>query len=273
MSEPCLFDSHMHTPLCKHARGEPEAYARCALERNLRGIIFTCHSPMPNGFSHSVRMNDSEFPQYVSLVDRVRSVYEGRLDVRLGMESDWFPGMEGWLRELHRRTDFDFILGSIHPFLKEYHDSFGLDDAIAVQRQYFDHLAQSAECGLFDCLSHPDLIKNLFPESWVVEEVMDSIEAALDRIQETGVAMELNTSGILKAVPEMNPGSAMLSAMARRKIPVVLGSDSHDPERVGQGFMEGLDMLEEAGYECVSVFGQHQRAEIPIAQARKSLHG
>lgn len=271
MAEPCLYDSHMHTPLCKHARGQPEDYAESALRRNLKGIIITCHSPMPNGFSHSVRMDDSQFPDYLDLVERARAAYEGRLDVRLGMESDWFPGMEAWLTELHQRADYDFILGSIHPFLKEYREAFHLEDALAVQKQYFEHLAQSAECGLFDCLSHPDLIKNLFPESWSVDAVMDSMESALDRIRETGVALELNTSGVLKSIPEMNPGPAMLSAMAQRNIPVVLGSDSHDPYRVGEGFVEGLDLLEEAGYESVSVFQKRQRKDISIEQVRQSL--
>ena len=26
--EPMLYEMHMHTPLCKHARGEPEEYAK-----------------------------------------------------------------------------------------------------------------------------------------------------------------------------------------------------------------------------------------------------
>ena len=254
-----------------NGEGVPEDYAEAAVERNLQGIVFTCHSPVPHGFSHYVRMDESEFPDYLSLVERTRKAYEGRLDVRLGMESDWFPGMEPWLAELHQRADFDYILGSIHPFLKEYRDAFGMEDALAVQKQYFEHLAQSAECGLFDCLSHPDLIKNLFPKSWSVDRVMENIDSALDRIRETGVAMELNTSGLLKAVSEMNPGPEMLAAMAARGIPVVLGSDSHEPSRVGDGFVEGLDQLEQAGYDSVSIFKSRRRTEIPIVQARQSL--
>jgi hypothetical protein len=40
-----FYDSHMHTPLCKHAWGEPEEYAQQALKAGLKGIIFTCHCP------------------------------------------------------------------------------------------------------------------------------------------------------------------------------------------------------------------------------------
>src|SRR5262245_30009329 len=88
---PLLYESHSHTPLCKHARGEPEAYAAVAEERGLKGIIFTCHSPMPNGWSASLRMAPEEFDTYVACVERARKTWAGRVDVRLGMESDYFP--------------------------------------------------------------------------------------------------------------------------------------------------------------------------------------
>ena len=31
LPRPLYYDSHMHTPLCKHAHGEPEEYAETAL--------------------------------------------------------------------------------------------------------------------------------------------------------------------------------------------------------------------------------------------------
>ena len=46
-----LYETHMHTPLCKHAAGEPEDYAEVAQRRGLKGIIVTCHNPAPDGFS------------------------------------------------------------------------------------------------------------------------------------------------------------------------------------------------------------------------------
>ena len=41
--------------------------------------------------------------------------------------------------------------------------------------------------------------------------------------------MELNTSGMYKVVAEMNPFRDMLREMRRRSIPVVIGSDAHEP--------------------------------------------
>ncbi len=275
MTPPLYFDSHMHTPLCKHAEGKPVEYARVGQNRGLKGVIFTCHSPMPDGFSHRVRMEPGQFDGYVAMVaEATEKMAEKGFVVRLGLESDFFPGMESWLEELHQRAEFHYILGSVHPFTSEYVDAYRTEgEDIAFQAQYFTHLAEAAETGLFDCLSHPDVVKSMFPRDWKFEAVRTVVEAALDRIAKTGVAMELNTSGMWKALPEMNPGPEMLSLIAARGIPVVLGSDSHVPRRVAENFPLALDLLEQAGFRQVSCFEDRRRQDFPIGAVRESLRG
>ena len=96
------------------------------------------------------------------------------------------------------------MLGSIHYQIQEYRKLFHPGNTHAYQELYFDHLAMSAESGLFDTLAHPDLIKNESPADWDFDRLRPFIASALDRIAATGVAMELNTSGVEKALPEMN---------------------------------------------------------------------
>lgn len=259
-----FYDSHMHTELCKHAKGEPEEYAEAAIDRGLAGITFTCHNPIPGGYSADARMRPEQFDDYVALIGRARDAYKGRLDVRLGLESDYFPGAEPWLEQLHPRAEFHYILGSVHPQIKAYQARYFTGDVLAFQETYFNHLVMAAETGLFDALSHPDLVKNEHPQQWRLPRLMDHIKRSLDRIAATGIAMELNTSGVNKALPQMNPGPEILAEMARRKIPVVLGSDSHVPHRVGDGFETATKLLKEAGFTHVSVFDNRKRREIPI---------
>ncbi len=266
MSDPAFFDSHMHTPLCKHALGEPETYAARALEQGLQGIIFTCHSPMPDGFWPHVRMSDAEFDDYVAMVEHCRKTFAGELEVRLGIESDYFPGYEDWIAKLHQRAQFHYCLGSVHWQGPEYMKMFNSKDESAFRKAYWQNLAASAETGLFDSLAHPDLIKNYRPSSWSFEEAEADIVAALDRIAVTGVAMELNTSGTHKMYPEMNPGPQMLRLMLQRNIPVVIGSDSHVARRVGENFIAALETLRDAGYESVSVFENRIRKDLPISE-------
>lgn len=265
------YDSHMHTPLCKHAWGEPEEYAAQGVKAGLKGIIFTCHCPMPDGFWPTVRMADSEFDAYLEMVDRAAKAFKGKLDVRLGLESEYFPGMEGWIEKLHKRADFDYILGGLHWQARDYLSKFETGTIEAFRKSYFNHLAASAETGLYDCLAHPDLVKNYHPDSWCLAIVKGSIATSLDRIAATGVAMELNTSGLNKSYSEMNPGMEMLRMMADRGIPVVIGSDAHRANRVGEHFMTALSHLQEAGYEKVSYFLKRQRIDLKISEVQASI--
>jgi histidinol-phosphatase (PHP family) len=253
--------------------GEPDEYAEVALEKGFKGITFTCHCPLPNGFSASVRMDPSQFDEYVAMIHGTRARFAGRLDVRLGIESDFYPGVEPWLIELHARAPLSHVLGSVHYQVSDYRKLFYTGDVFSYQELYYEHLALSAESGLFDTLAHPDLIKNESPDDWDFERMRPIIAHALDRIAATGVAMELNTSGVQKALPEMNPSPAQLVMMCERGIPVVLGADAHVPERVGDGYLAAMHTLKQAGYKEVSYFIDRQRHSLAIDNAIASWIG
>lgn len=266
-----LYESHCHTPLCKHARGMPIEYALHAYRAGLAGITITCHNPMPDGFSSAVRMDLDQWGEYQRLVAEAADHWRGRVDVRLGVEADYFPGYEEFLAEQISSAPLSYVLGSVHPQIAEYKSRFGSDDPFEHQSTYFLMLARAAESGLFDCISHPDLIKNQTPDHWDPEALVDVISNCLDRIAATGVAMELNTSGRLKRVPEMNPFPGMLRLMRERDIPVVIGADAHVPERVGEGYIDALRLLSEVGYEEVTYFVDRVPRSVSIPGALERL--
>lgn len=271
MSAPVFYESHSHTPLCKHAVGDPAEYAAVAEQRGLKGIIITCHAPLPDGLGIDHRMAPEDFGRYVDLVAAAREAFAGRVDVRLGLESDYFPGIERWAEKLHARAPLHHVLGSVHMQVTHYRAKYFTGDFLAYQRTYFEHLAESAETGLFDTLAHPDLVKNEAPHAWDFGRILPDIQRALDRIARTGVAMELNTSGLNKALPEMNPGPRMLALIRERGIPVVIGADAHRPGRVADRYEDALRLLGEMGFNTVSLFLDRRRREVPIAEALASL--
>ncbi len=271
MPQPILYESHSHTPLCKHAVGNPIEYAAVAQQRGLRGLIVTCHNPMPDGFSAGVRMGEDQFDEYVDLVAAARDHWADRVDVRLGLEADYFEGHESYLARQLQSAPFHFVLGSVHPQIAEFRDRYWQEDEVEVQRTYFRLLAVAAETGLFDSIAHPDLIKNFTSSHWNPETILPDICKALDRIAATGVAMELNTSGMNKTIAEMNPFPGMLVEMRSRDIPVTLGADAHDPSRVGDGYEEALSLLSQCGYMQVSLFLDRQRHDLAIDEVLESL--
>jgi len=268
---PLLYESHSHTPLCNHAFGEPSDYALVAERRGFKGLIVTCHCPLPDQVSSEVRMAPEEFETYLEMIARARAAFAGRVDVRAGLESDFYPGIESWLERLHARAPLHHVLGSVHMQMYHYRQKYFTGDFFAYQQLYFEHLAQAAESRLFDTLAHPDLVKNENPREWQFGRIQPYIERALDRIGATGVAMELNTSGLQKALPEMNPGRSMLELMHARGIPVVIGADAHRPDRVGDNYTGALRILRSVGYQEINFFLDRKRQTVSIADALASL--
>jgi histidinol-phosphatase (PHP family) len=267
-----VYETHMHTTLCKHAIGSLEDYAEMAYARGLKGMIVTCHCPMPKGFNRMIRMSDKEWPIYLRMVRQTAQRWQGKLDVRLGLESEFFPGQEPYIESLHQREPLQYVLGSVHCHMGIYRKTFDTHDARHFQTYYFTHLADAAETGLYDCISHPDLIKNEYSKTWNVDDLLqDVIAPVLDRVAATGVAMELNTSGVNKSVAEMNPGRAMLELMRERDIPVTVGADAHNPSRVADGFEEAFQTLMDVGYTELSYFLNRERHTLTLQDALDSL--
>jgi histidinol-phosphatase (PHP family) len=100
------------------------------------------------------------------LDDYVAAVEEARgrgLPVRLGLEVDYFPAIEDELAQVLEPYPWDYLLGSVHfvdglPVDQEP----GLVHELEVEdawRRDFAWLHGAAASGLFDVLSHPDLVK------------------------------------------------------------------------------------------------------------------
>src|SRR3989442_2553282 len=92
-------DYHTHTPLCRHASGQPTELAAQALRLGLTEMGFSDHSPMPRDDFDDWRMKATELKQYVASVEQARRDHPG-LEIRLALEVDYLPGYEDWIREL-----------------------------------------------------------------------------------------------------------------------------------------------------------------------------
>ncbi|MCY3660208.1 MAG: histidinol-phosphatase [Caldilineaceae bacterium] len=270
--EPTFYESHLHTTLCRHATGTVDDYARQAVQRGLKGMTVTCHCPLPNKIDHQNRMAPDELDTYVDLVSRSAAKWRGRLDIRMGMESDFAPFLIPYLTELHEAHPFSYILGSVHPQAEYFRERYATGDTPAYRRTYYRMLAEAAETGLFDCLSHPDLVKYIERAEWNFDFYAPVIEESLDRIAATGICMELNTAGHLMSLREYSPGRAQLKMMHQRRIPVVVGADAHTAHRVADHFKEALNLLADIGYRTVSIFLERERRDLDIELVRRTLH-
>lgn len=259
-------DYHMHTPLCRHAVGEPVDYARQAVEIGLTEIGFTDHSPMARDNFDDWRMSSSQLDEYVAKVRLAQQTFP-QLIIRLGLEVDYLPGQESWIRQLATRHPWDYFIGSVH----YVSDSWDIDnpaklsewkkrDPFEVWSAYFERLTQAAKSGLFQIIGHADL-----PKKFGIRPVQDCrplYENFVKAAAEAGSAIELNTAGLRKDCREIYPCAELLQLARQKNVPITFGSDAHAPGEVGMNFTEAVALARSAGYTQVLRFNRLQHESI-----------
>ena len=277
-----IYDSHMHTPLSRHAKGWPFDYAKEAIKKNFKGIIFTDHAPVKQFPWVSDRWSIPEkiFSEYFSLIDFTKEYIGDALDIRLGLEVDFLPNNEDmdYLKTLISFMPYDYLIGSVHSGKQYLWDKFySGKSAIDAQKKYYEQLTECALSGLFDCIAHPDVIKldlmkhGFSSDDWQVEKLKKEIEEFLNAVKEKDMCIELNTSGLGKNPFKFYPDDFILKMAYQKNIPVTLGSDAHTIERVGANFKEAYEKLLEIGYKEVSYYIERKRCGYKIDDALKFM--
>jgi histidinol-phosphatase (PHP family) len=205
-----------------------------------------------------------DLDEYVTTVEEAK--VRGH-PVKLGLEVDYFPGTEPQLADLLAQYDWDFLLGSVH-----YVDGFpvdqqpGLTDKLPADeawRRYFVWLRNAARSGLFDVLSHPDLVK-IFGRRPDAEALHYLHEETADAIEAAGLCVEVSSAGLRKPVGELYPDRELLRACRERGVPVTLASDAHVADDVGRDLDSAAEYARAAGYTSVSVFEGRRRRQEPL---------
>ena len=261
-------DYHMHTPLCRHAVGEPTEYAAHALRAGLSEIGMSDHNPMVRDDFDDWHMRIDQLDDYVEKVERARRDHPS-LKIRLSLEVDYLPGHEDWIRDLAARHPWDYLIGSVH----YVSDSWDLDnpkkisewkkrDPMDVWTAYFDRLTLAAESGLFEIIGHADLPKKFcfYPR----EDCAPLFRRFLAAAQASGTAIELNTAGLRKDCREIYPSPGFLKLAAEARVPITFGSDAHAPGEVGMDFESAVALARNCGYTHSCRFERRARTLVPI---------
>ena len=265
---PLPADYHMHTPLCRHAVGEPTEYAARAVALGLMEIGFTDHSPMRRDDFDNWRMRSDQLDEYVEKVRRAQSEHPA-LTIRLGLEVDYLPGHEDWIRELAGRHPWDYFIGSVH-YISETWDVDNPEklskwkerDHFEVWSLYFERLTLAAESKLFEIIGHADLPKKFgyIPK----QDCTPLFEKFLIAAKKADVAVELNTAGLRKDCKEIYPSPQFLRLAHQHGVPITFGSDAHAPGEVGMDWAKAVELAQKIGYTQRCRFVQRRREVVAL---------
>ena len=248
-----------------------ERYRTVAEERGIAELGVAEHIYR---FSAALDVWDHPFwrPWAVDDLDDYCAFVREETDLRLGIEADFVPGREDRLANLLEARDWDYVVGSVHFVTDMAVDLEGEWDIWRrgesperVWKRYFEWVAEAARTGLFDIMAHPDLVKvhgagRPRPEG----DLRRYYEPAVEAFAEAGVAVEMSTAGLRKAVGELYPSRALLEMVVDAGCPIALSSDAHEPGQLGYRYEDAVEALEQAGVKELCVFEGRARRSAPI---------
>ena len=271
-----LIDYHTHHERCGHAVGTLEDYIRRGIEIGLSQLGVSDHMPLlhvdPAAYYPEMAMPMEELPRYVEEAFRLKDKYRGQIDVRVGLEGDYIEGWEEHIERIVTGYPWDYVIGSVH-FLGEWDVSdfrqvhnWEEKDVFAVYTQYYDAVTKAAQTGLYDFLGHLDVIKRFGykPGPELEQETIALERRALAAVKEAGIAIELNASGLSKPCAEMFPSERILQAAIEMGIPLTVGSDAHDPQKLSEHLDQARALLYKLGVRELATFEGRKRTMIPL---------
>jgi histidinol-phosphatase (PHP family) len=266
------FDFHTHHERCGHALGTIQDYIEQAIKHGMDMVGISDHSPFfGSDEDHpepQTSMAKSEFSNYVNEVLRLKDRYKDRIEVLLGVESDFFPEPADIYQNIYRQYPLDYIIGSVHVsngisiFSRNRWNDLVEVDLVREKEIYNDLIRQSARSGMFDILGHIDCMKTNYPEFSNI--ITNAVEETLKVIAENDVAIEVNTSGKIKKCADWHPTIEILERAHFYGVKVTFGSDAHKAERVGDEWEQVRTVLKEIGFKEWAIFRQRQREMVRL---------
>ena len=264
-------DYHVHTPLCGHAVGEPAAYIAVARAHGLDEIGFSDHCPMdgPEPFD-DWRMTRADLPRYVDMILAAREA-AAPFPVRLGLECDFIAGREAWIEELAAVAPWDYLIGSVHYLAPgwdvdnpKWLGRYTANDTATeeIWARYWREYERCAASGLFDFVAHPDLVKKFGHRP--PGDLRRYYEGTVAAAAASGVAVEVSTAGLRRPAGELYPAAGFLAMAREAGVPVVISSDAHAPQEVGQDFRRAAEAVRAAGYTETARFAGRARQMLKL---------
>lgn len=258
---------HTHTPRCRHARGSEREYIESAIQAGIRTLGFSDHAPIlfPGDYYSTMRMYPDEMAGYCDTLLSLREEYRGRIDIRIGLEMEYYPGLFAATIDFLSTFPLDYLILGQHYLYDEIGSAYvarGTGDPSLLCR-YVDQCCAGLETGRFTYLAHPDVFLFTGDPSVYRREMRRLCRKA----RETGTPLELNLLGIEKS--RHYPCEAFFSIAGEEGCIAVLGCDAHDPEALQSRQAEQI--ARELSAHCSMLLAESVPLRPPFPEKAKSF--
>lgn len=234
MSKNSVF--HVHTYRCGHMDDDKKEweYIEKAIELGATEIWFTDHAPFPgNPFNN--RMRIEELPEYVATLQELKQRYEGKIDVKIGLEIEYLPNFENYYEELRDSGCFDMLLlGEHFSLLSEGTYSFSKTDKCNEAKELANGMIMGMKSGFFQAVAHPDQI---FRRKKVWDDECEQIANEIKNCaEETGVVLEKNICNMIGKKKSLGYRSEFWKRLPTG-VEIVYGLDAHSSAELVENYL------------------------------------
>lgn len=246
---------HTHTMRCKHAYGTDEEYVLEAIKHGYKVLAFTDHSPWPlHPFeSASIRMDISELAEYVDSIQSLKKKYEDKIEIKLGLEAEYFEDRIDWLKRMKELFEMDLLIFGNH-----FHKTIAYGTYYAFYnntQQVLDHYRNDSlaglKTGLFSIFAHPDIFARSI-RVWD-DKAEDMSREIINCAKNQGVLLEFNLGGMRSHAGY--PYLPFWKIVAQEKAPTIIGIDAHAPKDLSdvKSINEAKRILKELNIEVTEI--------------------
>jgi len=223
---------HTHTFRCRHAYGSEREYVENAIAGGIKTLGFSDHAPylFSTGYYSDMRMRPEETEGYVDTVLALKKEYAADIDIRLGLEMEYYPAHFVKTVEFLSQYPFEYAILGQHALGNEAGEHWtGTPTADGhLMRRYANQVIEALYVGKWLYIAHPDIMN--FTGS--AEEYEAQMERVCLAAKEHGVPLECNLLGLWSG--RNYPNRAFWKIAGKVGNRTVLGCDAHTPDKVCQ---------------------------------------
>ena len=264
---------HTHSTFCDGAN-TPEEVVREAIKKGFEALGFSGHAYTP--FDTSYCMSHESYKKYCREVNRLRKAYEGRIQILLGLEYDFFSEEDC--------GQLDYLIGSVHYVLHNgkylpvdespEHTTIAIEefegDPMAYAEAYFDTVSRVVEETNCDIIGHFDLIKKFNRDGVIlIDEAHPRYVAAwkmaLRKLVRKGKPFEINTSPLAwRADGQCYPSDEILREIRALGGKVTISGDVHKKEHLDRGFDLAMEKAKTLGFNSLVAMSENAPVDLQI---------
>ncbi len=223
---------HTHTVRCRHASGTEREYIETAISRGLKTLGFSDHSPyvFEGGYYSGFRMKLEELSDYYETLAALREEYKGRIDIKIGLEAEYYPKFFDKFLALIEPYELDFLILGQHFMDNEIEGRYSGQPTSDPERlkAYASQIIEGMKTGRFTYVAHPDVIS--FGGDIAVYR--REVSRICDASRELDIPLEINMLGLRDS--RAYPTTEFWRVVAESGCRVVAGCDAHSPDAVAE---------------------------------------